>query len=433
MSKQPLEPTRLSAHEHNVTRKRVDANALDVTDRLTQAGYQAMLVGGCVRDLLLGVQPKDFDVATSATPEQVRHVFRRSRLIGRRFRIAHVRYGRDIIEVSTFRKSQSADEHDDRRHDASGLILRDNVYGSLHEDAFRRDFTVNALYYDPISGELLDFVGGLKDLAANQLRFIGEPRVRIREDPVRILRALRFQAKLGFSLDPAIKAELPETAQLLEAIPAARLFDEVLKLFMSGYAAKVWELLASSPLCAVLFPATPKAANLVRVAMANTDARIAENKPVTPGFLVAVLLWDDYLARSVTLEATHKPAEARALAASEAVAAQQQITAIPRRFSHFARDVWALQGRLEKRQARSISRVFEHGRFRAAYDFLLFRAASDHSEELEEAATWWTIYQECEPDERDAMLDARRSAEPKPRRRRRRRRQKPAEQKPADG
>ncbi|MCZ6642592.1 MAG: polynucleotide adenylyltransferase PcnB [Gammaproteobacteria bacterium] len=427
MSEQPLEPARLSPKQHGVTRKRVDANALDVTDRLTEAGYQAMLVGGCVRDLLLGVQPKDFDVATSATPEQVRHLFRRSRLVGRRFRIAHVRYGRDIIEVSTFRKSQSTDEHDERLHDESGLILRDNVYGSLHEDAFRRDFTVNALYYDPLSGEVLDFVGGLADLSANQLRFIGEPRVRIREDPVRVLRALRFQAKLGLTLDPAIKAELPGTARLLEAIPAARLFDEVLKLFMYGYAAKSWELLAASPLGAVLFPATPKVSNLVQIAMANTDARIAENKPVTPGFLVAVLLWDDYLARCTTLEATRKPAEARALAASEAVSAQQRITAIPRRFSHFARDVWSLQGRLEKRPARSITRVYEHGRFRAAYDFLLFRAASDHSADLEEAATWWTTYQECDADERDAMLDARRSAEPKRKRRRRRRRSQPSD------
>ncbi len=421
MSEQPPEPTRLSAKQHSVTRKRVDVNALDVTDHLAEAGYQALLVGGCVRDLLLGVSPKDFDVATNATPEQVRHLFRRARLVGRRFRIAHVRYGRDIIEVSTFRKSQSSQAHDERLHDASGLILRDNVYGSLHEDAFRRDFTVNALYYDPVSGEVLDFVGGLKDLRAKRLTFIGQPRVRIREDPVRILRAIRFQAKLGFSLDPAIEAELPKMAQLLAAIPAARLFDEVLKLFMSGFAARTWELLAPSRLCAVLFPATPPEASLVRLTMTNTDARIAENKPVTPGFLVAVLLWEDYLARAAIHEATRKPAEARTLAANESVAAQQLVTAIPRRFSHFARDVWSLQGRLETRPARSIKRVYEHVRFRAAYDFLVFRAASDPTTALEEAATWWTTYQECKPEEREAMLDARRATQPKRKRRRRRR------------
>ncbi len=424
MSEQPSEPTRLSAKQHGVTRKRIDANALDVTDHLTDAGFQALLVGGCVRDLLLGVQPKDFDVATSATPEEVRHLFRRSRLVGRRFRIAHVRYGRDIIEVSTFRKSQSSEAHDERLHDASGLILRDNVYGSLHEDAFRRDFTINALYYDPVSGEVLDFVGGLKDLAANQLRFIGEPRVRIREDPVRILRAVRFQAKLGFSLDPAIVTEVPQTAPLLAAIPSARLFDEVLKLFMSGYAAKAWELLAPSPLRAALFPATPPDTNLVQLTMANTDARIAENKPVTPGFLIAVLLWEDYLTRAAMHAVTRKPAEARALAASEAVSVQQQVTSIPRRFSHFARDVWSLQSRLETRLARSVSRVYQHVRFRAAYDFLVFRAASDHAPEIEEAAAWWTTYQECDPEEREAMVDARHSTQPKRKRRHRKRRSK---------
>jgi poly(A) polymerase len=225
---------RLGPAEHGLVRSAVDPNALDVVERLTDAGYQAFLVGGCVRDLLLGAEPKDFDVATNATPEEVKQVFRRSRLVGRRFRIAHVRYGRHIIEVATFRKLD-ADLDDDQRHLAvSGLILRDNVWGTLDEDAFRRDFTINALYYDPHTEEIIDFVNGLADLEQRRLRLIGDAHVRLREDPVRILRAVRFRAKLGFTLDPSIEREVPAVAERLREIPPARLFDEVCKLFVSG-------------------------------------------------------------------------------------------------------------------------------------------------------------------------------------------------------
>lgn len=430
------EPIRLDARAHRAFQEGVDPNALDVTQRLSEAGYQALLVGGCVRDLLLGLTPKDFDVATSATPEEVHQLFRRSRLVGRRFRIAHVRYGRNLIEVSTFRRAHPT-EQDERHHSEEGLILRDNAYGTLEEDAFRRDFTINALYYDPETAEVLDFVGGLEDLNNADLKFIGDAPVRLREDPVRVLRAVRFQAKLNFILDPAITRQFEDAAGRLSAIPAARMFDEVSKLLMSGCAARAWSLIAPTPLRKALFPSTPADEEIVHLAMANTDARIAQDKPVTPGFLLAVLMWPEYTALSNELIETKKPAEARTLAAAQTLAQQQQIIAIPRRFSQFVRDVWGLQGRLEARYARYVERVAQHPRFRAAYDFLLLRAEtgeqSESGQPLQEIADWWTTYQAESEDVRQEMVSARRPSPPKKRRRRRssRRGKEPSPQ--ADG
>lgn len=421
-------PRHLSAIEHGLARSRVDDNALRVVEQLVDAGFEAYLVGGCVRDLLLGLEPKDFDVATNATPEEVRQVFRRCRLVGRRFRIAHVRFGRHIIEVSTFRKGELDDDEDSERHHAdSGLILRDNVWGTLDDDAFRRDFTINALYYDPDTEEIIDFVGGLADLEAKRLRLIGDTRVRLREDPVRLLRAVRFRAKLGFTLDPAIEEALPEIAPQLRQIPPARLFDEVCKLFVSGRSELAWEYLASTPLRAALFPWTPPDDPLIRLAMRNTDLRIAEDKPVTPGFLFAVLLWRDYQARVDELLASRKPAEARAIAMSATLADQQTIITIPRRFSQFIRDVWSLQYRLEARRPRAVLGLLAHERFRAAYDFLVLR--SEAGEDVAEAADWWTRFQAADAHGRESLLEELRSqprAE-KPARRRRRRRRKKAE------
>ncbi len=415
------EPVRLEAREHRVYLEDVDPNALDVTDRLAQAGFQALLVGGCVRDLLLGVTPKDFDVATNATPEEVRRLFRRSRLVGRRFRIAHVRYGRNVVEVSTFRRSHAAEE-DERFHSEEGMILRDNVYGTLEEDAFRRDFTINALYYDPETEQVLDFVGGLDDLDKANLKFIGDPKLRLREDPVRILRAVRFEAKLKLNLDHAIAEHLEDTAERLGAVPPARLFDELTKLLVSGYASAAWAIIDSGPLRNALFPNTSPSDEFVHRAMANTDARIADGKPVTPGFLLAVLMWRDYQAGITEFAANKRPAEAQLLAAGQTLAQQQTIIAIPRRLSQFIRDVWGLQGRLEGRYARYIDRVARHPRFRAAYDFLLLRSETGGSttsgEPLQEVADWWTAYQYASEDVRREMLDARRSKQPKSRRRR---------------
>jgi poly(A) polymerase len=426
------EVRRLDATEHGLNAERVSPNAVDVTAKLQEAGYAGLIVGGCVRDLLLGHTPKDFDVATNATPEEVRDLFRRSRLVGRRFRIAHVRYGRELIEVSTFRRAV-ADEKDERSHSAAGMILRDNVYGTLAEDAFRRDFTINALYYDPQTEEILDYVGGLEDLESGHLRFIGDALTRVREDPVRALRAIRFQAKLDCDLDPEISECLAEAADALAEVPPARLFDEIQKILMSGQAEQAWSALVTTPLRAALFPGCDPDDPLVPRAMRNTDDRIRADKPVTPGFLLAVLLWADYRARASDLAEELKPADARMHAATDCLAEQQQIIAVPRRFSQFIRDVWQLQDRLIARQPRTIARLAGHARFRAAYDFLLLRAeagdgsvqSEEEARDISEAADWWTRYQEVGESEQNAMVDERRSSAPKKKRRRRRRR-KPA-------
>lgn len=409
----------LGVSEHSIPRERVNENAIDVTARLQDEGFLAYLVGGCVRDLLLGIEPKDFDVATDATPEDVRALFRRSRLVGRRFRIAHVRYGRELIEVSTFRRAH-AEDADEHSHSESGRILRDNLYGTLEEDAFRRDFTINALYYDPQTEEVLDFVGGLEDLAKRRIHFIGDTLTRTREDPVRVLRAIRFKAKLDFEIDPAIVDCFDEAAELMGDIPPARLFDETLKLLMSGQAEKTWLELADTPLRATLFPASDPESELILLAMRNTDQRIAEDKPVTPGFLIAVMLWQDYLARIPELEEEMKPAEARAHASVDCLAEQHQVITIPRRFSQFARDVWGLQGRLEARSPRTVQRLLAHPKFRAAYDFLVLRA--DAGEPLSDVAEWWTTYQFADENTQKEMVDALRGSPSAPARKRRRRR-----------
>ena len=399
-------------------------DALDTVEQLRDAGYEAYLVGGCVRDLLLGQSPKDFDVATNATPEEVRDLFRRSRLIGRRFQIVHVRYGRHIIEVSTFRRGHSEDseQEDERLHADSGLILRDNVWGSLEEDATRRDFTVNALYYDPVDEEIRDFVGGISDLSARRLKFIGDTRLRLREDPVRLLRAVRFRAKLGFELDPEIMEALPDCARRLREIPPARLFDEVCKFFESGFSSAIWQMLATTPLRAALFPSVPPEDPLVIAAMANTDARVAEDKPVTPGFLLAVLLWRDYAARLEAGDTRRSGSEAAAAAASAALAMEHEIITIPRRFSQFVRDVWHLQPRLEALRPKSARLALEHPRFRAGYDFLVLRAAT--GEPVEEAAAWWTSLQTLGQEGRAEAIEALNAGVDPARKKRRKRKRK---------
>ena len=424
MNAQSAAVTKLNAKALNVTRDRVDPNALDVVSRLRDAGFRALLVGGCVRDLLLGAAPKDFDVATDATPEQVRRLFRRSRMVGRRFKIAHVHYGREFVEVSTFRKLLAADEEGDHAAHPTGLILRDNAYGTLDEDAFRRDFTVNALYYDPHDDEILDFVGGIDDIKRHCLRCIGNPRERLREDPVRLLRAMRFQAKLGFILEAGITRDESPTAERLTAIPPARLFEEFLKLFLTGYAANAWRIVKASPVRGVLFPTVPSDNPLILLAMENTDRRIADEKPVTPGFLLAVMLWEDYRSRIEELLASRgtkrKPKEAALVAAHESIAAQRLTIAIPRRFSSFVLDIWHLQERLETRRPSQVSRTLNHPRFRAAYDFLLLRAEVETVDRS--LARWWEEIQDADTERRDAMVNALRGGAPGSKRRRRRRR-----------
>ena len=414
--------TKLNAKALNVTRDSVDPNALDVVSRLKEAGFQALLVGGCVRDLLLGASPKDFDVATDATPEEVRRLFRRSRMVGRRFKIAHVHYGREFVEVSTFRRLLAADEKGDHAAHPTGLILRDNAYGTLDEDAFRRDFTVNALYYDPHGGEILDYVGGIDDLERHRLRFIGNPQERLREDPVRLLRALRFQAKLGFDLDAGITDDVNLTAERLTAIPPARLFEEFTKLFLTGYAENAWRIIKASPVRSVLFPTVPPDSPLIGLAMQNTDQRIAENKPVTPGFMLAVMLWEDYRSRirelTTSKGADRKFREAALVAAHESIAAQRQTISIPRRFGAFIHDIWHLQERLETRRPKQVIRNLNHPRFRGAFDFLLLRA--ELGLVRKELAQWWAQIQEADGERRDAMSTALGDAPSGKRRRRRR-------------
>lgn len=414
MSAHHATPARLSPAEHGIRPDGIDADSIEVVGRLQSAGFHAFLVGGCVRDLLLGFEPKDFDVATNATPDEVKSVFRRARLVGRRFRIAHVRFGRNIIEVSTFRKTES----EGVELDSTGMILSDNEYGSLEEDAWRRDFTINALYYDPIGGELLDYVGALTDLREQRIAFIGTTSVRLAEDPVRALRALRFQAKLRFQLCSTILEALPDAALRLQAVPSARLFEEFNKLFLLGYAHAAWTAISATPLHRILFPCTPPNSEIVSEAMQNTDARIAAEKPATPGFLIAVLLWQDYAARVQELSATHPAAVAGELAAEQCIAHQSTIIAIPRRFSLFAREVWSLQPRLTERQPRFIERVHTHKRFRAAYDLLELRARIDPT--LQDVFDWWTHYQ-AEPASRPELVSSL-PVESHPRKPRRRRR-----------
>jgi poly(A) polymerase len=383
----------------------LDEDALDVIQQLNANGYTALLVGGCIRDALCGMQPKDFDVATDAPLDEVKRIFRRSRIVGRRFPIAHVRYGRNLIEVSTFRQSVS----DNIEHDDQGMILRDQAFGTLQEDAFRRDFSINALYFDPNSREIIDYVGGLDDLAAGRVNLIGDPAVRLAEDPVRILRAVRFANKLDFNLDPQIVELIEDSAHRLSAIPPARLFDEFLKLFLTGYGEGIWNQIRHTGIARALFPTCNPDSSLVLAAMRNTDSRIKSGLSVTPGFLVAVLLWEDFNARfqEKTLN-DDDPAFAT-------LRNQQQTIAIPRRFGTFAKETWMTQDRLIKRNPRTIARLIQHKRFRAGFDFLCLRAETEV--DLAESAEWWSTFQEQDEPVQQQMI----AELPKPQRKRRRR------------
>ncbi len=394
--------------------------------RLQEEGYEAYIVGGSVRDLLLGKVPKDYDVATDAIPEEVKTVFPRARLIGRRFRLAHVRLGGTLIEVATFRGPQ-VNEDDDHTHH-NGRILRDNVWGNLEEDAVRRDFTINALFLDPISGDIQDFVGGYKDLAERKLRLIGDPVTRYREDPVRLLRAARFVAKLGVELGEETARPINELAHLLQDIPPARMFEEVCKLFMTGHASRTLETLQRLQLTRVLFPVlTPKGGSgkvktgiLMETAMKNTDMRIAEEKPVTPAYLFAALLWHPVRTRADTLQADGKPeVQALSQAADEVLEKQVSRTAIPRRFSVITRQIWTLQPRFNNTHGRRAKGLMNERRFRAAYDFLLLRAYEDES--LKDLCDHWTEVQKGVKMNTGQSEHYKNDSEPPARRRRRRR------------
>ena len=392
---------------------------------MRKAGYDAYLVGGGVRDLLLGREPKDFDVATNANPEEIKAVFRNCRLIGRRFRLAHVHFGREIIEVATFRAAQNGADEPGVDAD-TGLILHDNVYGTIEEDAARRDFTVNALYYNIADFSVVDFTGGVEDLKEGLLRPLGDPETRFREDPVRMLRAARFAAKLGFAIDTAAARHLEELGHLLEGVPPARLFDECLKLFMGGFGVEAYEKLRRFDLFRHLFAETEACLareenafplTFVYRGLRNTDARIAEDKPVTPAFLFGVLLWEPVRSRveRVTAEGT-AAIPAIQTAGAEVVENHVRHIALPKRFSVPMREIWALQPRFEQRGGKRPLRLLQHPRFRAAYDFFVLRAEAGEADR--ELAEWWTALQEAGETERAKL------AQPE-RRGRRRRRRKP--------
>lgn len=400
-------------NETLLAKEQVSINALKVLSRLSEHGYQAYLVGGSVRDILLNRTPKDFDVATDAHPEDVHELFRNSRMIGRRFKIVHVRFGRDIIEVATFRASKSIEETDQTE---SGLLLSDNDYGSFEEDAVRRDFTLNALYYSPDTLKVTDLVHGQADIEAKIIRLIGEPESRYREDPVRMLRAIRFKTKLGFSIDPNSEQPMFKLGYLLQDISPARLFEELLKLFMSGNANAVFDELLAYDIFGWLFPDAKRAMeqypakNLIREALLSTDRRIEQDLPVTPAFIYAALLWYPFVDEKQRLEqegASHPDASNEA--AANVIAKQLLFTSIPRRFSTPMREIWNLQFRLPNRK--KAKTLIGHKRFRAAYDFLLLRELA--GEKLDNLGEWWTKYQEDNPTERQPV---------KPRRRRRPRR-----------
>lgn len=373
--------------------------------RLHEAGYASYLVGGGVRDALLDLSPKDFDVATDASPEQVKSLFRNARIIGRRFRLVHVVFGREIIEVATFRADHATGDGGEVSN--GGRILRDNVFGTIEQDAFRRDFTINALYYNIADFSVVDFVGGLDDLESRTFRFIGDPIQRCEEDPVRVLRAARLSAKLDFDIEEDTLDAMTATAPLLVNMPPARLFEEVLKLFQGGYALKSFESLLSLDLVRYLFPGTDKRLrdegsldhDLLRAALVNTDNRIAEGKPVTPSYLLAFMLWGDIFEAALAAVADgHPPSDAIWKASDRVLPAQLQVTSIPKRFSGPMREIWSMQPMLEQYSGKRAVSIIENRRFRAAYDFLCLRAKFDF--DLQDCAEWWTKVQEIPEDER---------------------------------
>ena len=480
VSSTPLAPLVIPRSEHSISRAAISPNALKVLYRLKEAGYQGFLVGGAVRDLLLGLRPKDFDVATNALPEEVRRLFRNCRLIGRRFRLAHVFFGNEIIEVATFRATAAPEREDaedgdpdaeaeggdggggdegeaegraesgaedapaefsppsDSEHrafDPRGRILRDNLYGTIEEDVWRRDFAANGLYYNIEDFSIWDFVDGVRDIKERRLKLIGDPETRYREDPVRMLRAVRFAAKMDFSIETNTERPIKQLAYLLDGVPPARLFDEVLKLFLSGFGAKAYRLLQQYGLFEHLFPQSAAAfalppyayaGEMLELGLANTDARIAADKPVTPTFLFAVLLWSAVLRELNERQAGPSPDLALLMQACDTVLrTQQSRVAIPRRFAIPMRELLMLQPRFNRRSGVKSLSLLQHPRFRAAFDFLLLRAQVGVADP--ELATWWTDIQVLPQEERVALVQAR-PAEPAaegtaaPGRRRRRRR-----------
>lgn len=425
--------------EHGISREDISPSALKVMYRLNGAGFESYLVGGCVRDILMGHEPKDFDVVTNATPEQIKGLFKNCRLIGRRFRLAHIVFGREIIEVATFRghHAEGQDENTPKakalgKQDAQGQLLRDNVFGSIEEDAERRDFTFNAMYYSVADFTVKDFANGLQAIEKREVALIGDPEVRFREDPVRMLRAVRFAVKLSMRIEAKTAAPIKQLANLLHNIPPARLFEETLKLFLSGKGEETFLMLREYDLIEPLFPQlapflkdeNSREMQFVRKVLQNTDERINSNQRVTPAFLYAALLWYPLEERSQVLQAESglNAHDAFNLASGEIIARQTQRIMIPKRFSTVIRDIWILQQRLPKRFGKRAFQLLTHPKFRAGYDFLLVRGQIEGGELLT-LAQWWTQFQHADGTKQRGMLNALRKSEtgaPKPKKRKRR-------------
>ena len=396
------------AKDHPIRQHQISSGALQVTRRLHEAGFTAFVVGGAVRDLLLGIEPKDFDIATNALPEQVKPLFRRAFLIGRRFRLVHVHAGAETVEVSTFRAAQTGDDATDEH----GRLLSDNVYGTQAEDAARRDFTINALYFDPSTEEVWDFVGGVADIRARRLKLIGPPTTRYREDPVRMLRAVRLAAKLGVAIEAKTAAPISKLAGLMQNVPPARLFDEMQKLLLSGHAVETVKSLRTHGLSHGLLPLLdvileqPLGQRFIDLALANTDARVREERGVSPGFLFATLLWHDVLATwNAAKAAGEKPIPALFDAMDKVLERQAKQIAIPRRFEATIKEIWSLQPRFEQRAGQRPFRLLDHPRYRAAWDFLELRCQSGELEgELAGLAEWWKRFATAPHGERETML-----------------------------
>ena len=406
-------PNIISVDDARINPSKISANAIQVVERLQQKGYQAYLVGGCVRDLILDLKPKDFDVATDATPEQVKRVFSRNgRIIGRRFKIVHVRFGYDVIEVATFRASPDDRErvgNHEMSESEEGRLLRDNIYGSIDEDVIRRDFTANSLYLDPVKLEVLDFLGGVDDISAKKLVSIGDATTRFREDPVRMLRVVRFAAKLGFDMESEALSIIENEGKLLSHVSPARLFEEVLKLFHGGAAHRTYEKLREYGLFKYLFPFTDQMAvldveGMPELALKNTDIRVLAGKPVIPAFLFACMLWDPVKADAhVLMDDGAKEKEAWRVAMNDALRDQNQYVAVPRRLAEIIMDIWTIHFKLVRRSPKTIHSILENRRFRAAYDFLLLRTRVHEVDE--DISEWWTRIQEVDTQEKNDMIE----------------------------
>ena len=417
-------------NQHRVSKTDISANALAVLNHLNKGGFQAYLVGGSVRDLLLGKSPKDFDIATNATPPQVKKLFRNARIIGRRFKLAHIIYHREIIEVATFRGHETVENL--HQTNDSGMLIRDNVYGTLEEDAWRRDFTINSLYYSLTDSAIVDFTGGFDDMNQHTIRMIGSPTTRYQEDPVRMLRAIRFSAKLNFTISPETAAPIAELSELITHISSSRLFEEMVKLYQCGAAEAVQSQLISYGLFAHLFPrphqlykSTYPINTFITLALQSTDRRIHDGKPITPAFIFAALLWFPLLQRAAELKtAGIEPLPALDQAMSTIISEQNKIVTIPKRYTQVMREIWLLQFRFSKRLGHRAFGLLEHPRFRAAYDFMALRALA--GDEAVELADWWTTFQEVPLNTQQDMVDQL-SAPVPAKAKRRRPKKKPAE------